>query len=242
MCGCASSWLALAAGRSLLYNLGMSAVRIALFLVCLSAPASADLVPAPIPTPSAPSAPGPRADPSPSFGSPPAGFEQLQADFERGAAQLRESQSALRRNLLELLSPAQRALVASTIGELATNPEPDVISATRRIDAALSPAQAAAIIRLVNAEAARRQAMFLQMAQQQMPPLAGEVPATHQSATIQAHSAFGVGGATMFMGVAPGQSAGTTLLRVLTSPGTSPLGPTPVIVRGSLLPAPSIGP
>jgi hypothetical protein len=231
----------------------MSAVRIALFLVCLSAPASADLVPAPIPTPSAPSAPGPRADPSPSFGSPPAGFEQLQADFERGAAQLRESQSALRRNLLELLSPAQRALVASTIGELATNPEPDVISATRRIDAALSPAQAAAIIRLVNAEAARRQAMFLQMAQQQMPPLArqlpaaapplaGEVPATHQSATIQAHSAFGVGGATMFMGVAPGQSAGTTLLRVLTSPGTSPLGPTPVIVRGSLLPAPSIGP
>ncbi len=156
--------------------------------------------------------------------------------------------------VLGMLSPAQRQFVATTIGQLAIAPEPDIVAATQRIDAALSPAQRQAVLRLVAAEESQREAMFMEMVAQiqremavQTPPLAAQLPpgagSPHSPSTVmQAGSAIAMSGPGMPFASAPGQSAGLTLLLMLTSPGSSPFRPAPVMIHSTLAPTPGSDP
>jgi hypothetical protein len=218
--------------------------RIAVLLLCLCTPASAEITPNPAPSAAVVQ---PEAQP-------PAAFAHLRADMERRAAQLRESQLTVRRTVLGMLSPAQRELVATMIGQLAIAPEPDIAVATQRIDAALSPTQRQAVLHLVAAEESQREAIFADMVAQsqremavQMPPLASQVPpdagSPHSPAIVfQAGSAIAMSGPGMPFAIAPGQSAGLTLLLMLTSPGSSPFQPAPVMIHSTLVPTPGSGP
>lgn len=66
-------------------------------------------------------------------------FEQAHAKVEQLHAQARQA-------MLNTLSPAQRATLAQTVGQLAIAANPDVAAAAKQIDASLTPAQAKTIL------------------------------------------------------------------------------------------------
>ncbi len=73
-----------------------------------------------------------------------------------------------RSQILAVLTPAHRALLGQVTGRLATDPNPDVAAAARTLDAALTPAESQAIVRIAqNVHAQSRQLM--QQAFSQMP-------------------------------------------------------------------------
>lgn len=73
-----------------------------------------------------------------------------------------------RSQILAVLTPAHRVLLGQIIGRLATDPNPDVAVAARTLDAALTPAESQAIVRISqNVHAQLRQ--LRQQAFSQMP-------------------------------------------------------------------------
>ncbi len=94
------------------------------------------------------------------------------------------SQIAARQAIVAILTPAQRSLVATTIGQLAITPERDRQSAARQIDATLSPAQREAIAGIIRNAAAQRETMFSEMIQETQ----------HEAATLAQRSGKTPGG------------------------------------------------
>jgi len=210
----------------------------------------------PLPSPSATVVPAP---PEPVFAPPepePAAVRQMRAqmgaDMQRFAAQMRASQVELRREVLALLGPAQSAMVAATIGQLALSPDGDLAGAARRIDAVLSPAQRGAIAAAVKADESRRQQIFLATVAQTsrsaeaqfrlstqgqpqgadsglaLPPLSATVPQTQRfsnSVVVGSASGFAMHGPGAPLGPLQDQTAGAFLLEILGSPAGSTFGP-----------------
>lgn len=71
-----------------------------------------------------------------------------------------------RANLFAAITPAHREAVAQIIGELAMSSNPDANAAAKQIDAALSPAEKAAVIAADQASRAQTAALRTQMAAQ----------------------------------------------------------------------------
>ena len=75
-------------------------------------------------------------------------MEQIMVQTHR---QLEQLHSQARARILGSLTPAHRTLVAQIVGNLAVSANPDRATAVRQIDAALSPAEAQAIVTTHNA-------------------------------------------------------------------------------------------
>jgi hypothetical protein len=183
---------------------------------------------------------------------------QMGADLQRFAGQMRASQVELRRDVLVLLSPAQSAMVAATIGQLAVSPDGDPAGAARRLDAVLSPAQRAAIAAAVKADESRRQQIFLAIIAQTSrsmeairsgaqgqpqgaeagvrlaPPLSATVPhpsSLSDSVVVGSASGFAMRGPGVPLGPLQDRSAGALLLEILGSPLGLMSGPVPIFMH-----------
>jgi hypothetical protein len=154
---------------------------------------------------------------------------RMRAQMEAMMAQMRASQVELRSDVLGVLTPQQRAFVATTIGELAVSAERDDAAAARRIDAALSPAQRQAILQVVSTNVARREAAFANLAQQNPgfppgpPPLAQHIPSAPVPQRIETQAigepiAAGIGTSFAPYGALGQTSAGGAILSVLEMP------------------------
>lgn len=81
-----------------------------------------------------------------------------------------------RTSMLAALTPAHRALLSQVVGRLATDPNPDVAGAARTLDAALTPAESQAIVRIsANTHAQARQLMQQAFAQMPNRPVGHEM-------------------------------------------------------------------
>jgi hypothetical protein len=206
------------------YTSAMRVARLVIASACLAvAPVAADADATSLPEPVATAAAAPGM-PLPSAPGP--GFEMhMRAVGERFASQLHASQSALRRNVLAMLTPAQRAMVAAAIGRLAVSNDADVPAAIRQIDAALSPAQRQSIKTLAVAEAIRREVLFFDMIKQSQSEFAHQAPSS-DDVKMQSGEAFAMpGGFTEAMRT---QSAATLLLQILTVHTMSAMSPQPL--------------
>ncbi len=72
-----------------------------------------------------------------------------------------------RSSMLAALTPAHRALLGQIAGRLATDPNPDIASAARTLDAALTPAESQAVVRISQNTRAQARQMMQQF--EQMP-------------------------------------------------------------------------
>lgn len=128
---------------------------------------------------------------------------QMRQQFESMHQQMEQIHSQERAQMLAALTPANRQLLATIAGELATSTTPDYRGAAARLDAALSPSEKQAI---ANASQSARDKMRAQMQtmRQQMSQNGGPPP--------------GPGG-PMMMGPPRTQSAGEILLRTAMSGG-----------------------
>jgi hypothetical protein len=156
-------------------------------------------------------------------------METVRAQIETVRAQMRASQFGLRRDVLAVLTPQQRAFVATTIGELAVTVQRDDAAAAERIDAALSPAQRQAVLRIVSTNRLRRAAEFQNLVQQNhllpehLPASAQYAPTQPSPQELEAHAnagpiAAGVGSLYGLYGAAGQTSAGGAILSVLEMP------------------------
>jgi hypothetical protein len=208
---------------------------------------------APSPAPSGSLAPAP-SPPEPDPSEPPE-LRQMQEQMERISIQMRASQVKLRHTILALLTPVERATVATVIGELAIAPDPDVTAAARRIDAVLSPAQRQAVLGAISAAELEREKLFADMVGQSqtiasqygggggpaLPTLAPHVPASAPAAGGQGMTAFAMPGTAMVHEMAPNLTAGGALIGLLVSPSWMGTSPAPTIIRRSA-PAAGAGP
>jgi len=71
---------------------------------------------------------------------------------QRFVQRLAAQQQAFRQRMIGALTPAHRDLFAEIVGELAIAPNPDSAAAARRLDAALSPAEAQTLIKMEQAK------------------------------------------------------------------------------------------
>jgi hypothetical protein len=103
--------------------------------------------------------------------------------------QLRSQMQTLHRNertqILAALTPEHRALLASIAGELTTSATPDYDAAAKRLDAALSPSEAQAVLRA--AQNARTQARSI------MQNLRNEFPSPPNGPGMRRMGARGMG-------------------------------------------------
>ncbi|HTV73875.1 MAG TPA: hypothetical protein VME66_09240 [Candidatus Acidoferrales bacterium] len=103
------------------------------------------------PPPPPPDAPPP---PPPPDGGPPHGPPSAaeRAKFEAMRQRFEQLHHEIRADVLGVLTPAQRGLLAQVVGDLALAPAPDVKGAISRLDAALSTSQKEAILNAVKTD------------------------------------------------------------------------------------------
>jgi hypothetical protein len=153
-------------------------------------------------------------------------MHQMSAQMDQMHNLALASHLAMRATILGVLSPAQRALVASTIGQLAITPNPDRALAARAIDATLSAAQRQTIAASVIDAFDRDQAAFTRLAlqvnmQNTLPQQAGARPLVSSqvgSMQVQMHNAL--------LEALRNQTTGSVIIAVLSSPSLP--GPTSV--------------
>jgi Spy/CpxP family protein refolding chaperone len=113
--------------------------------------------------------------------------------------QLEQLHSQARARILGSLSPAHRALLAQIVGNLAISANPDRAAAVRQIDAALTPAEARAVMTTHDAlkqpkraimEGAHKQCMALLTPQQRASMARGEAKESGES-KAEMHGAMG---------------------------------------------------
>ena len=90
---------------------------------------------------------------SPTMPLSPESIRRQTAEFQ----QITQEQRAFRQSMLAALTPAHRQLLAQIVGELVIAQNPDPQSATRRLNAALSPSEAQNVVRI---EQTKDTAMF----------------------------------------------------------------------------------
>lgn len=117
----------------------------------------------------------------------PESIRRQTAEFQ----QIANQQRAFRQSMLAALTPAHRALLAQIAGELVVAPDPDLESATRRLNAALSPREAQNVVRIEQAKDAATLQHFQQLAAESgahnvmlhsTPPSSSTVMGVHSSA------------------------------------------------------------
>lgn len=72
--------------------------------------------------------------------------QQMAQMMQQSHAQMETIQAQGRSRILGSISPAHRALLAQIVGQLAISPNPDPDAAVRQLNAALSPAEAQAVV------------------------------------------------------------------------------------------------
>ena len=77
--------------------------------------------------------------------------QQWQQIMQQTGQQMQQLHAQARAKVLGALSPAHRALLAQVVGSLAIAPNPDPQAAVRQLNAALSPAEAQAVVSAHNA-------------------------------------------------------------------------------------------
>ncbi|MHB8306170.1 MAG: hypothetical protein ACYDEU_09200 [Vulcanimicrobiaceae bacterium] len=92
-------------------------------------------------------------------------MRQQMKQMHRQMVQIRRTERA---QMLEALTPAHRALLASIAGQLATATQPNLRSAEHRLDAALSPAESQAILGAVKSAHEKMHALWIAARKQLM--------------------------------------------------------------------------
>ncbi|MHB1552241.1 MAG: hypothetical protein ACYCX6_13755 [Vulcanimicrobiaceae bacterium] len=85
-------------------------------------------------------------------------MRQQMKQMHRQMLQIRRTERA---QMLEALTPAHRALLASIAGQLATSTQPNLRSAQQQLDAALSPTESQAILGAVKSAHAKMHALWI---------------------------------------------------------------------------------
>lgn len=85
-------------------------------------------------------------------------MRQQMKQMHRQMLQIRRTERA---QMLEALTPAHRALLASIAGQLATSTQPNLRSAEHRLDAALSPKESQAILGAVKSAHEKMHALWI---------------------------------------------------------------------------------
>lgn len=98
--------------------------------------------------------------PGPTIPLSPESIRRQTAEFQK----VTQEQRAFRQSMLAALTPAHRQLLAQIVGELAIAQNPDPQSATRRLNAALSPREAQNVVRIEQAKDAATLQHFQQLA------------------------------------------------------------------------------
>lgn len=115
------------------------------------------------------------AAPSLAQGVPPTPNPAMRQQFQAMHARMQQIRSTERSQILGALTPANRALLASVAGQLATSVTPDFKAAASRLDAALSAGEKQAILNAAQSARDQRRSLMQSM-RSQMPARVNRPP------------------------------------------------------------------
>lgn len=108
----------------------------------------------------------------PPSGPPPTPNPQMRQQFEATHKQMEQIHAQERAQVLGALTPANRQLLATIAGQLATSTTPDYTGAARRLDAALSSSEKQAIVSASQTARQQMNSAMMRMRQQMgRPPM-----------------------------------------------------------------------